>query len=105
MTIYPILFDWRMLGFTFLWIIGFAISLLTISFAYYGSHLRRESVRSFFDQPGFQTGLNGGLSLFCLGFAGSSNHWLVIVVFSGIAAWFLVRIIFAIRSLRSERPN
>ena len=69
------LIDWRMVAFASLWIIGLAVLLTAISFAYYTTQVRGGRLREELRNSGYQVAINGGLALFSTGLLGSANTW------------------------------
>ncbi len=69
------LIDWRMVGFAALWILGLAIVLSALGFASYEARPAGEKLRERLKRPGYQRAINAGLTLFCLGMAGTAGSW------------------------------
>ena len=69
------LIDWRLVGFSALWIIGLSVLLAAFSFADYVAAQRRLRTREVLGRPGYQAAMYGGLVLFCLGLVGSAHAW------------------------------
>ena len=89
------LIDWRLVGFSALWVLGLSIILAAWSAADYEasqgpSHAR---TRDVLRTPRYQAGLNAGMLLFCLGLLGSAHTWwegalwLLLAVAFGFQAW------------------
>ena len=91
------LIDWRMVAFASLWIVGLAILLTAISFAYYYAQIRGERLREELRRSGYQAAINGGLALFSTGMLGSANTWWERIV------WGLLVIAFLYYALTSWR--
>ena len=62
-----------MVGFATLWIVGLAVILSALGFAYYKAGQAEEKLRARLRRPVFQRALNAGLTLFCLGMIGSAE--------------------------------
>ena len=67
------LINWPMVAFAALWIIGLAVILSALGFAYYEAGQADEKLRARLRRPIFQRALNAGLTLFCLGMIGSAD--------------------------------
>jgi hypothetical protein len=84
------LIDWRLVGFSSLWILGLTIILVAFSAADYEasqapSHVRTRDVLRL---PGYQAALWGGMVLFCLGLLGSARAWWEGALWLGFAVAF-----------------
>jgi len=64
-----------MVGFASLWILGLATILTALGFADYHAGIDRRRTRDILREPGYQTAINVGLTLFCAGLIGSSSAW------------------------------
>ncbi len=82
------LIDWRLVGFSALWIVGLALILAACSFADDAAHARPTSTRAVLGEPGYQVALNMGLLLFCLGLVGSAQAWWELALWLALAAAF-----------------
>jgi hypothetical protein len=69
------LIDWPLVAFSAVWILGLAIVLSALGFAYYDAQISDERFRGRLRSGGTQLALNGGLALFCVGMAGTSGSW------------------------------
>lgn len=69
------LIDWPLVGFSVLWILGLAVVLTVLGFAYYEAETSGERLRDRLRRPGPQLAMNSGLALFCAGMAGTSGSW------------------------------
>ena len=69
------LIDWRMVGFSSLWILGLSIILTVLGFVDYHAKTRQRRFREELRGSGYQRFINIGLVLFCLGLLGSSSTW------------------------------
>lgn len=67
------LIDWPMVAFASLWIVGLAVILSALGFAYYEAGQTDEKLRTQLRRPGYQRAVNAGLTLFCLGMIGSAD--------------------------------
>jgi hypothetical protein len=97
------LIDWRMVGFSSLWIIGLAIELTVLGFADFhakeGGGRRRDLLMS----PAYQRWINLGLSLVCLGILGSAGSWWETALLGILAAAFGTFGVLAYRDSRGGR--
>lgn len=82
------LIDWRLVGFSALWIVGLSIELAALSFADYMAAQQGLRTRTVLGQPGYQAAINGGLVLFCLGLLGSARAWWEQLLWLALAAAF-----------------
>jgi len=96
------LIDWRMVGFSSLWIMGLAVILAVLSFADYHAKAKGNRFRDELRTPIYQAWINVGLTLFCLGLLGSSDAWWESVLWGLLAVAFLV---FCISSFRAWRKD
>jgi len=95
------LIPWRTVGFSTLWILGLAVILTLIGFADYHASQEGARTRQVLRRPGYRAGINGGLTLFCLGLLGSSGAWWETVL------WGLLALSFAYsawRALKERAP-
>jgi H+/Cl- antiporter ClcA len=67
------LIDWPMVAFGASWIVGLAVILSALGFAYYEAAEVGERLRERWRLPGYQRAVNAGLMLFCLGMIGSAD--------------------------------
>ena len=87
------LIDWRLVGFSALWIVGLSIILAALSFGDYVAAQQRVRLRVVLAWPGYRAAINSGLVLFCLGLLGSSRAWweqllwAALVIAFGYQAW------------------
>jgi drug/metabolite transporter (DMT)-like permease len=87
------LIDWRLVGFSALWLGGLSVILAAFSFGDYTASQRRLRTRAVLAWPGYQAAFNGGLVLFCLGLMGSAfvwwqqALWAVLAVAFGYQTW------------------
>jgi hypothetical protein len=84
------LIDWRLVGFSALWILGLSIILAAFGAADYAasqapSHAR---TRDVLRTPGYQAALFSGMLLFCLGLLGSVHTWWEAALWLGLASAF-----------------
>jgi multisubunit Na+/H+ antiporter MnhB subunit len=93
------LIDWRMVGFTTLWIVGLAIELSVLGFVDYHAKERGERRRNLLRQPGYQIWINVGLVLFCLGVLGLSRALWESVI------WGVLVIAFAYYPFQAYKSN
>lgn len=80
--------DWRLVGFSSLWILGLALVLAALSLADYDANQQRKRVRAVLREAGYQLTLNAALTLFCLGLLGSVRTWWELVLWVGLALAF-----------------
>jgi hypothetical protein len=69
------LIDWRLVGFSALWLSGLSAILAAFSFGDYTASQRHLRTREVLSWPGYQVAFNGGLVLFCLGLMGRAQMW------------------------------
>jgi hypothetical protein len=93
------LIDWRMVGFACLWIIGLAVVCATFGFVQYEAQRTTRRFWYVYKESGYQGWVYAGLSLFCLGLIGSSQHWWEFVAWIVLAIWFLLNLILKLRSI------
>jgi len=67
------LINWPMVAFAALWIIGLAVILSALGFAYYEAGQTEDKLRTRLRRPVYQRAVNVGLTLFCLGMIGSAD--------------------------------
>ncbi len=82
------LIDWRLVGFSALWIVGLAVVLAALSFADYRRAEARRRLRDVLRQPAYQLAVNLGLTLVCLGLTGSGRAWWEALLWGGLALAF-----------------
>ena len=82
------LIDWRLVGFSALWISGLSVLLAAFSFADYTASQRRLRTRDVLRWPSYQAALCAGLVLFCLGLVGSAHAWWAQVLWGALAVAF-----------------
>ncbi len=91
------LIDWKMVAFASLWIVGLAVLLTAISFAYYNTQVRGGRLREELRNSGYQVAINGSLAIFSTGLLGSANTWWE------RSAWGLLTIAFLYYTVTSWR--
>jgi len=69
------LIDWRLVGFSALWLTGLGVLLATFSFADYLAAQRQVRTRSVLGWPGSLAAIYAGCVLFCLGLLGTAPAW------------------------------
>ena len=94
------LIDWRMLLFAALWISGLALLLSASGFAVYSANQTGQRVRKLLGSPRYQSWLNFGLALFCVGLLGSARACWEMILWGLLGAAFLVYAVAAWRSIR-----
>ena len=84
------LIDWRLVGFSALWILGLSIVLAAFSFADYRASQAETKTRTLdvLKSSGYRAAINAGLLLFCLGLLGSARAWWEGLLWLGLAAGF-----------------
>jgi hypothetical protein len=82
------LIDWRLVGFSALWILGLAVVLAALSYADYAAGQGRLRLRAVLARPHQQMAINAGLALFCLGLLGSARAWWESALWAVLAAAF-----------------
>lgn len=100
----PGLIDWRLVGFSALWILGLSIVLAAVSFADYEASRQAQRTRVILREPRYRLAWNGGLALFCLGWLGTASAWWVGTAWLGLAAWFGYETWQAWRESRAPGP-
>jgi len=98
------LIDWRMVAFASLWIVGLAILLTAVSFAYYHAQIRGGRLREELRAGGYQVAINGGLALFSTGMLGSANTWWERIVWGLLVIAFLYYAVTSWRGRRGQGP-
>ncbi len=93
------LIDWPMVAFGALWIVGLAVILSALGFAYYEAGQADEKLRTRLSRPGYQRAMNAGLTLFCLGMIGSADALWERVL------WGLLTAAFAFYTWRAGREG
>ena len=83
------LIDWGMVGFSSLWILGLAILLSVLGFAYYNADQPKTSFRGELRSEAYQKAINGALTLVCLGLLGSARAWWERIIWALLALSFL----------------
>ena len=72
--------NWVQLTFNFIWVLGLAIILSTLSYHHWWAQTHGQRLWAQISQPNFQIGLWFGLTLSSIGFAGISTAvWEIIV--------------------------
>jgi hypothetical protein len=100
------LIDWRLVGFSALWLSGLSVILAAFSFGDYIASQRHLRTRDVLSWPGYRAAFNAGLVLFCLGLVGASHAgwqqllWAVLAVAFGYQTWAARR-----RRARSQGPS
>jgi hypothetical protein len=97
------LIDWRLVGFSALWIIGLGLILATLSHADYDAARKQIPLSVILWRPGPKVALNVGLVLFSLGLLGSSGAIWEQVTWTGLALWFSVQAWRAMRRFQARR--
>jgi hypothetical protein len=84
------LIDWRLVGFSSLWILGLSILLTAFGAADYDASQAPSGARTrdVLRRPRYQAALYGGMGLVCLGLLGTAHSWWEGVVWLGLAAVF-----------------
>jgi len=95
------LIDWRMIGFSSLWIVGLSIILSVLGFADYHAKMRKRRFREELRGVEYQRFINIGLALFCFGLLGSSSTWWEKLLWGLLALSFTF---FAAQSWWKKRP-
>ena len=91
--------DWALVGFSALWVLGLAIALSALSFAYYRADTEGRRIRQVLSAREYQTTIDGGLTLVCLGLVGSSRTaWERVV-------WSLLAIAFGLQGFQAWRAG
>ena len=93
------LIDWKLVGFSALWIMGLAVILSTFGFADYHAAMEKDRFRQVIHKPGYRASIDVGLILFCLGLTGSARSWLE------AALWLLFAVIFSFYMVRALRER
>ena len=91
------LIDWRMVAFGSLWIIGLSVLLTAFSFADHEASRQGLRTRDVLRRAGYQTAINAGLALFCLGLLGSAKAWWERTI------WIFLAVSFSYSTWRSWR--
>lgn len=81
--------DWSSLALDFLWVLGLAVIVATVSYYYWLTAETTLSDRRLGDVPTCIIGVSFGGWLFCVGMAGLARYW-----WEG-AAWGVLVILFA----------
>jgi hypothetical protein len=84
------LIDWRLLGFSSLWILGLSLILVVFSAADYEASQEppQARTRDVLRMPRYQAALHAGMLLVCLGRLGSTHTWREGVLWLGLALAF-----------------
>jgi hypothetical protein len=99
------LIDWRLVGFSALWLSGLSVILAAFSFGDFTASQQHVRTREVLGWPGYQATFNVGLVLFCLGLIGSAHAlweqllWAVLAVAFAYQTWAAWR-----RRARPHRP-
>lgn len=96
------LIDWRMLLFASLWISGLALLLTACGFAVYSAHQKGQRACKLLGSPRYQSWINLGLAMFCIGLLGSARAWWEMILWGLLGAAFLVYAGLAWRAIRVE---
>ena len=99
------LIDWRMVAFASLWIVGLAVLLTAISFAYYNAQVRGGRLREELRMGGYQVAINGGLAFFSIGLLGSANTWWERIAWGLLTLAFLYYTFTSWRGGRAQGPD
>jgi hypothetical protein len=91
------LIDWRLVGFSALWILGLSVLLATISFADYTANTEGVRLRDALGRRSYQAAIYAGLTLFGFGLAGTAGSWWE------TAIWIVLGLAFAFLSWRTWR--
>ena len=97
------LIDWRLVGFSALWVLGLSVILAAFSFGDYSAAQEGARTRDVLARPGYLTAFNGGLVLFCVGLLGDAHAWWAQLLWAALAAPFAYQTWAAWR--RRERPG
>jgi hypothetical protein len=95
----PNTIDWRLVGFSALWILGLSVLLATLSFADYTAHVERVRVRDALRRRSYQAAMFAGLMLFAAGVAGAAHSWWETTL------WALLGCAFAFLAWRAWRAS
>ena len=99
------LIDWGMLGLASLWITGLAVILTALGFADYHAARAGRKFRQEIGRPAYQSAINFGLVLFCLGLIGSSRVWWETVLWAVLAVAFAAYTFRALRQMRRDKRD
>ena len=88
MTVWTLI-DWRLFGFSALWILGLSLVLAAFSFADYQAAQTQAKVWAKLKEPRYQLILNSGLALFCVGLLGNASVWWKSLLWLILAGVFL----------------
>ena len=99
------LIDWVMVGLASLWITGLALILTALGFADYRAARAGGKFRHEIKRPAYQSVINFGLNLFCLGMVGSSREWWQTVLWAVLAAAFAAYTFRALRQMRRDKKD
>ena len=84
--------DWVNVAGNSLWILGCALGLATVSYAYWQAIYVQQALRNTLQQRPAQITLNLAASLFCLGLAFTSNITWQVILWLVLAALFAAQI-------------
>lgn len=82
------LIDWRLVGFSALWLSGLSVLLAAFSFADYLAAQQHVRTRAVLGWPGSQAVINTGFLLFCLGLLGTAHPGWQQMLWAFLAAAF-----------------
>jgi hypothetical protein len=99
------LIDWRLVGFSALWITGLSLMLAALSMADYAAAQAGSRVWSKLTEPGYQVALKTGLTLLCSGLAGNTSTVWELLLWLALAGVFAYQAWQALRFLRSSRSH
>ena len=91
--------DWRLVGFSALWIVGLSINLAAMGFAYADSAERSAGFRTVLAGPRYQMAWNVGMTLFCLGLLGGAGAWWEYL------AWAVLGLVFGYQAFAAWRSS
>jgi len=94
--------DWANLAANALWILGCAIALATLSYAYWEASEYKEKMGARLRRPSYQSALSLAGLLFCLGLAGTSGSTLQRIVWLLLAAGFAGLLVYSVISYRKK---
>jgi hypothetical protein len=97
------LIDWRLVGFSALWLVGLGVILATLSHADYDAARQQVRLSAALQQSGFQVLLNVGQVLFCLGLLGTAGSLWERLAWAGLGLWFASQAWRAGRRLPAQR--
>lgn len=91
------LIDWRMVAFSFLWILGAAILLAAAGFAYDRSRREERRFKQVFADPPYDLAVNLGLLLFSIGMLGMESALWESIIWGLLSSAFLY---FTLQSIK-----